>query len=90
MTAAVAGRVSVLVDEGIRCGADIARALALGASATLTGRPWIWALAAGGESPILELFEALRDDLGQTLALLGCRRPHEVGREHVRRAPGWP
>lgn len=82
----VGGRIAVLVDGGIRCGADIARALALGADAVMIGRPWLWALAAGGEEEITALLEALRDDLSRTLALLGCRSPAELGREHVRRS----
>ncbi|NDZ91405.1 alpha-hydroxy-acid oxidizing protein, partial [Streptomyces sp. SID10115] len=45
----VAGRCEVLMDSGIRCGTDVLRALALGASGVLVGRPALWGLAAGGE-----------------------------------------
>lgn len=83
VVAAVAGRVPVLVDGGVRSGADVVRALALGASACLIGRPWIWALAADGQAGVEELLEALRDDIARTLTLLGCATPSDVGPEHV-------
>jgi isopentenyl diphosphate isomerase/L-lactate dehydrogenase-like FMN-dependent dehydrogenase len=84
---AVAGRVPVLVDGGIRRGVDVAIALALGADAVLVGRPVLWGLAVGGEAGARRVLELLRDELKLTLALCGCASPAELSRAHVQRAP---
>ena len=84
---AVGDRVEVLMDGGIRRGADIAIALALGAKAVLIGRPVIWGLAARGADGVQHVFELLRDELLLALALLGCPSPDAVGRSHVAPAP---
>jgi 4-hydroxymandelate oxidase len=80
---AVGDRVEVLMDGGIRRGADVAIALALGAKAVLIGRPVIWGLAARGADGVQHVFELLRDELLLALALLGCPSPDAVGRSHV-------
>jgi isopentenyl diphosphate isomerase/L-lactate dehydrogenase-like FMN-dependent dehydrogenase len=85
---AVAGRVPVLVDGGIRRGVDVAIALALGADAVLVGRPALWGLAAGGEQGARRVLELLRHELELTLALCGCASPAELTRAHVQWAPG--
>ena len=84
---AVGDRVEVLMDGGIRRGADVAIALALGAKAVLIGRPVIWGLAARGADGVEHVFELLRDELLLALALLGCPSPDAVGRSHVAPAP---
>jgi isopentenyl diphosphate isomerase/L-lactate dehydrogenase-like FMN-dependent dehydrogenase len=84
---AVGDRVEVLMDGGIRRGADVAVALALGAKAVLIGRPVIWGLAARGADGVEHVFELLRDELLLALALLGCPSPDAVGRSHVAPAP---
>ncbi|MBA2349384.1 MAG: alpha-hydroxy-acid oxidizing protein [Solirubrobacterales bacterium] len=84
VAAALAGRLPVLVDGGIRSGVDVVRALALGADATLVGRPYLWALAAGGREGVSEALAALVEDTERTLALVGAERPADVRREHVR------
>ena len=84
---AVAGRVPVLVDGGIRRGVDVAIALALGADAVLIGRPALWGLAAGGEAGALRVLELLRAELELTIALCGCPTPAELGPSHLQRAP---
>ena len=68
---AVEGRVDVLVDGGIRRGTDVVKAIALGASAVLVGRPLLWGLAAGGEAGARRVIELLLEDLDRSLALLG-------------------
>jgi isopentenyl diphosphate isomerase/L-lactate dehydrogenase-like FMN-dependent dehydrogenase len=83
---AVEGRAPVLVDGGIRRGVDVATAIALGAAAVLVGRPAVWGLAAGGRQGVERMLGLLREELELTLALCGCSRPAELGREHVRRA----
>lgn len=75
---AVAGRAEVLVDGGIRRGADVVKAKALGATAALGGRPWFLALAAGGEDGIDRMLEIIRTDIDRTLALTGVPRFDDV------------
>jgi len=69
--AAVGGRLEVLVDGGVRRGADIAKARALGASAVLLGRAPLYGLAARGEAGVDEVLRLLRDEFETTLRLLG-------------------
>ena len=80
---AVAGRVEVLVDGGIRRGTDVLVALALGASAVLVGRPALWGLAAGGEVGARAVLDTLQQEVENGLALLGCCCPGDVIRQHV-------
>jgi isopentenyl diphosphate isomerase/L-lactate dehydrogenase-like FMN-dependent dehydrogenase len=84
---AVAGRIPVLVDGGIRRGVDVAIALALGAEAVLVGRAALWGLAVGGEAGALRVLELLREELELALALCGCGTPAALGASHLWRAP---
>jgi 4-hydroxymandelate oxidase len=88
VSAAVRGRVPVLVDGGVRIGSDVARALALGADAVMIGRPYAWALAAGGQEGVADLLRALRDDFARTLTLLGVTSAAGLGAHHVK-LRGW-
>jgi isopentenyl diphosphate isomerase/L-lactate dehydrogenase-like FMN-dependent dehydrogenase len=83
---AVAGRVPVLMDGGVRRGTDALVALALGADAVQVGRPALWGLAVDGEEGARKVLELLRDEIRLALALLGCSRTADVTRGHVRRA----
>jgi 4-hydroxymandelate oxidase len=83
---AVAGRVPVLVDGGIRNGGDVVRALALGATAVLVGRPYAWGLAAAGESGVRRVLDAFNADVRRTLALCGCPTLADVTADHIQRA----
>jgi lactate 2-monooxygenase len=78
---AVGDRVEVLFDSGIRTGADIVKALALGAKAVLVGRPWVYGLAMGGQDGVRHVLRALMADLDLTLALSGHRTPGELTRD---------
>jgi 4-hydroxymandelate oxidase len=69
---AVASRVPVLVDGGIRHGGDILKALALGATAVQIGRPILWGLAAGGENGVKRVIDILAQDFDRVMALSGC------------------
>lgn len=70
---AVGAEIPVLFDSGIREGADVFRALALGARAVLLGRPYIWGLASAGAMGVAHVIRLLRDELEMTMALSGCR-----------------
>lgn len=82
---AVAGRIPVLMDGGIRRGSDVAVALALGADAVLAGRAALWGLATGGQAGVERALGFLADELRLTLALLGCASPGDLTTAHVRR-----
>jgi len=72
IVAAVRGQIEILMDGGIRRGADIAKALCMGAQAVLCGRAYAYGLAAAGEAGVTRAIELLRADLERTLRLLGC------------------
>ncbi|HTR33764.1 MAG TPA: alpha-hydroxy acid oxidase, partial [Gaiellaceae bacterium] len=84
---AVDGRVEVLVDGGIRRGADVVKALALGARAALAGRAMLWGLAARGEQGAHHVLELLRAEIQMALQLVGCTSPADVPRDRVGRRP---
>ena len=69
---AVGGAVPVLVDGGIRRGTDVFKAMALGASAVLVGRPAVWGLANAGAAGVAHVLRLLRDELEVAMALTGC------------------
>ncbi len=81
VVAAVDGRVPVLLDSGVRSGADAFKALALGARAVLIGRAYVWGLAVAGQAGVREVLENLRAELDLTMALAGCESLAEVGPE---------
>ena len=83
---AVGGRAEVLMDGGVRRGADVVKALALGARAVLVGRAVLWGLVVGGEEGARNVLELLRAELVLALALCGCASPGEVTPAHVGRA----
>jgi 4-hydroxymandelate oxidase len=68
---AVAGRVEVYVDGGIRRGSDVVKALALGARAVLVGRPIVWGLACDGAAGVSAVLDGYRQELERCLALCG-------------------
>jgi isopentenyl diphosphate isomerase/L-lactate dehydrogenase-like FMN-dependent dehydrogenase len=82
---AVAGRIEVYVDGGIRRGSDVVKALGLGARAVLAGRPPLWGLACDGEAGARRVLELLRAEIELALALCGCASPAAVTPSHVRR-----
>jgi lactate 2-monooxygenase len=82
----VAGRVPVILDSGVRSGADVFRALALGAAAVGLGRPYVWGLAVAGEDGVREVIRNLRADFDLTLGLSGVASVRNLGRENVTRA----
>jgi 4-hydroxymandelate oxidase len=87
---AVRGSCEVLLDSGIRSGTDVLRALALGASGVLVGRPLIWGLAAGGESGAARVLELLATELRDAMGLAGCENVAAAGRLRTVRGPASP
>ncbi|HEX5158844.1 MAG TPA: alpha-hydroxy-acid oxidizing protein [Ktedonobacterales bacterium] len=86
VVAAVQGRAPVLFDSGIRRGADVFRAVALGAKAVLLGRPYMWGLTLGGESGVRDVVLNTLADLDLTLALSGYTSCAQLTPEALRRA----
>lgn len=86
IVAVVQGRVPVLFDSGIRRGADIFRAVALGAQAVLLGRPYMWGLTLGGEAGVRDVVLNTLADLDLTLALSGYTSCAQLTPEVLRRA----
>ena len=82
---AVGGRVPVLLDGGVRTGADVVTALALGASAVILGRPHIYGLAIDGEAGVRAVLENVIAELDLTLGLSGFTSVPELGPEVLRR-----
>lgn len=74
ISAAVQGDLPVLVDGGIRRGTDVLKAMALGASAVLLGRPYVYGLANAGAVGVAHVLRLLRDELEIAMALCGCRQ----------------
>jgi L-lactate dehydrogenase (cytochrome) len=77
---AVAGRLSVLVDGGVRNGVDVLRMLALGADGVLLGRAWAYALAAGGQRSVEALIDTLGRELKAAMAMAGRTSIAELDR----------
>ncbi|TAL28821.1 MAG: L-lactate dehydrogenase [Phenylobacterium sp.] len=69
---AVGGDLEIYMDGGIRSGLDVLKALALGARACFVGRPWAWALGAGGQTAIEKMLGTLRAELAVAMILTGC------------------
>jgi lactate 2-monooxygenase len=85
---AVDGRIPVLLDSGVRGGADIFKALALGARAVLIGRPYVYALGIAGRDGVRDLLLNLAADFDLTMGLAGCRSVAEIGLDSIVPAAG--
>jgi lactate 2-monooxygenase len=83
---AVGDRLSVLFDSGVRTGADVLKALALGARAVLLGRPYAYGLALGGQDGVRHVLRSLLADVDLTMALSGHRSLSELTPESLVRA----
>jgi 4-hydroxymandelate oxidase len=87
---AVAGRCEVMLDSGVRGGTDVLRALALGASGVLLGRPALWGLACGGARGAAQVLALLREELVDAMTLAGCPDVASAGLLHTVTSPGRP
>ncbi|TAJ69707.1 MAG: L-lactate dehydrogenase [Phenylobacterium sp.] len=77
---AVGGDLEIYMDGGIRSGLDVLKALALGAKACFVGRPWAWALGAGGQPAVTKMLDILRAELAVAMILTGCTNVQDAGR----------
>ncbi|GAA2105931.1 lactate 2-monooxygenase [Actinomadura alba] len=84
VVAAVGERTTVLFDSGIRSGADVVKALALGARAVLVGRPYAYGLGLAGEAGVRHVLRCLMAELDLTMALSGITRPADLTPEFLR------
>ena len=87
VVSAVGGKIPVLVDGGIRRGGDVIKALALGATAILIGRPFLWGLAAFGQEGVQRVVELLHGELRIALGLSGAGNLKALNRSFIR--PAW-
>jgi lactate 2-monooxygenase len=82
---AVGGQMTVLLDSGIRSGADAFKALALGADAVLVGRPYLWGLALDGQNGVETVLRCILAELDLTMALSSCTTLGDVDSSLLRR-----
>jgi len=87
---ALGGAAEVYLDGGVRSGADVAAAVAFGATAAFVARPYLYALMAAGERGVDRLLQILHDDYVRTLALLGVTSTAELDRDLVTLRTGRP
>lgn len=80
---AVASKVTVIVDGGFKRGADVLKAIAMGASAVMVGRAPLYGLAAGGERGVARVLDIFRAEISRAMALVGCRSLSELSRRHL-------
>ena len=77
------GRVPVIIDSGFRRGADIFKALAMGASAVSVGRPYIWGLSAFGQPGVEKVLEMLNAELAMVMGQMGAPTVADIGPKHI-------
>lgn len=88
IVAEVGGRMPVLLDSGVRRGGDVVKALALGATAVLSGRPALYGLSVAGEAGALHALSLLRREIDAAMAFTGCARVADIGPRAVWTRPG--
>lgn len=86
---AVSGQADVMLDGGVRRGTDVVKAVALGASAVMMGRPWAWGLAVGGEAGVRHVLGILERETRRALTLVGVSSLAELDRSVVEIPPTW-
>jgi isopentenyl diphosphate isomerase/L-lactate dehydrogenase-like FMN-dependent dehydrogenase len=82
---AVGGKMAVLFDSGVRRGADIVKALALGSDFVFFGRATLYGASVGGEAGVTRALEILRSETDRVMALIGCGRVADLGRDYLER-----
>ena len=84
---AVGDKLEVLMDGGVRSGLDVYKAVALGARAVMIGRPWVWAMAGGGEQGLGDLLATFKRELDVAMALSGVTRIADIKRSNIDAMP---
>jgi len=82
---AVDGRCQIILDGGVRRGTDVLKALCLGATACMAGRPYLFGLGAGGQAGVERAMEILKGEIHRDLMLLGCAKVTDLGPQFLRR-----
>lgn len=80
---AVGTKLVVMVDGGIRSGADVFKAIGFGAKLVFLGRPVLYGLAVNGQKGVEEIFNILKKELDSTMALSGVSRIEQINRDYV-------
>lgn len=80
---AVCGRIPILLDSGVRRGVDIVKAMALGASGVLIGRPVLYGLAAGGESGARQILMTLAEEIQRCMVLMGAASVSKIDETYL-------
>ena len=80
----IKSKIPILLDGGIRRGTDILKALALGANGVLIGRPIVWGLADDGHQGSIKVIEFLREELVQSMQLIGCKNINDLNQSFIR------
>ena len=86
---AVGGDVEVLVDGGIRSGADVVKAIALGARAAMIGRAWAYGLCAAGQPGVERILSLIREDVDRTMRLVGAASMRDIDSSIVQAPTAW-
>jgi lactate 2-monooxygenase len=89
ITQVINGKIPVLLDSGIRSGADIFKALALGADAVCLGRPYVYGLAIDGQQGVETVLRNLVAELELTMTLSGCRKLSELSADMLQHTPHY-
>jgi L-lactate dehydrogenase (cytochrome)/(S)-mandelate dehydrogenase len=85
---AVGGRMPILIDGGVRRGGDVVKALALGATACLIGRPQLWGLSVAGEAGVAHVLDIFRREIDRVMGLAGITRIADIDQSVIFRRPG--
>lgn len=88
VVAAIGGKIPVLLDGGVRRGVDVVRALCLGATACLIGRPQLWGVAVAGEAGVAHVLDIFRREIDRAMGLCGAARLADLGPHLLLQAGG--
>jgi L-lactate dehydrogenase (cytochrome)/(S)-mandelate dehydrogenase len=86
VVAAVGGRIPVLLDGGVRRGVDVVKALCLGATACLLGRPALWGVAVAGQDGVAHVLDIFRRELDRAMGLCGAASLGDIGPDLLHRS----
>ena len=80
---AVGGKIEIIVDGGIRRGTHVLKALSLGATACSFGKPFLYALSAGGQQGVEMLLRRMKDEITRDMILLGCKTIKDLSKNNI-------